>query len=169
MTTRIFAIAAIVENKPGVLYRVSNMFRKRAFNIESITVGSTMNRELARMTITTIGDEKTIEQIVKQLGKLVDVIRVKVLEPANTVIREMALIKVHIANANARSDIIHYVNIFRGRIVDVCSDSVTVEITGDSEKIDAFTSLMKSFGVKEIARTGVTALSRGAKPLSGDK
>lgn len=141
------------------------MFRRRAFNIESITVGSTMNSDLARMTITTIGDERVVEQIVKQLGKLVDVIKVKVLDPENTVIREMALIKVHIANANARSDIIHYVNIFRGRIVDVSPDSMTVEVTGDPEKIDAFGSLMKSFGVKEIARTGVTALSRGTKPL----
>lgn len=164
-TKRLFTIAVIVENKPGVLYRVSNMFRRRAFNIENITVGPTTKKDLSRMTITTRGDEQTLEQIVKQLGRLVDVIKVRVLEPHQTVSREMALIKVHIADASARSDVIHHTDIFRGKIVDVSPTSATIEVTGDPEKIDAFINLMKTFGIKELARTGVTALSRGAKPL----
>lgn len=165
MPTRTFTIVAIVENKPGVLYKVSNMFRKRGFNIDSITVGPTVQRDLARMTITTAGDLRTIEQIVKQLGKLIDVIKVSVLDPARAVVREMALIKVHIASANARADVIHYASIFRGRIVDVSPTSMTVEVTGDPGKIDAFISLVKAFGIREIARTGITALSRGARLL----
>ncbi len=158
-------IAAIVEHKPGVLYRVSNMFRRRGFNIESITVGPVEPRDLARMTITVKGDEKTVEQVIKQMSKLIDVIKVSRLDPANIVTREMALIKVHAPNSRARSDIINYANIFRARVVDVSLESLMVEITGDSEKIDAFIELMKPFGVKEIARTGITALSRGTKAI----
>jgi len=158
-------IAAIVEHKPGVLYRVSNMFRRRGFNIESITVGPVEPRDLARMTITVKGDEKTVEQVIKQMSKLIDVIKVSRLDPTNIVTREMALIKVHAPNSRARSDIINYANIFRARVVDVSLESLMVEITGDSEKIDAFIELMKPFGVKEIARTGITALSRGTKAI----
>jgi len=158
-------IAAIVEHKPGVLYRVSNMFRRRGFNIESITVGPVEPRDLARMTITVKGDEKTVEQVIKQMSKLIDVIKVSRLDPTNIVTREMALIKVHAPNSRARSDIINYANIFTARVVDVSLESLMVEITGDSEKIDAFIELMKPFGVKEIARTGITALSRGTKAI----
>ncbi|MFQ6095605.1 MAG: acetolactate synthase small subunit [Candidatus Bathyarchaeia archaeon] len=162
---RIHTIAAIVEHKPGVLYRVSNMFRRRSFNIESISVGPIEPRDLARMTITVKGDEKVIEQVIKQMAKLVDVIKVSVLEPANTVTREMALIKVHCPNTRSRSDVINYANIFRARIVDVSMESLMMEVTGDSEKIDAFIELMKPFGVKEVARTGITALSRGTRSV----
>jgi len=158
-------IAAIVEHKPGVLYRISNMFRRRGFNIESITVGPVEPRDLARMTITVNGDEKTVEQVIKQMAKMIDVIRVSRLDPSNVVIREMALIKVHTSNSRARSDVINYANIFRARVVDVSLESLIVEITGDSDKIDAFLELMKPFGVKEIARTGITALSRGTKSV----
>jgi len=160
-----YIIAAIVEHKPGVLYRVSNMFRKRGFNIESISVGQTEQKNTARMTITITGDERVVEQVVKQLSKLVDVIKVSTLDPKTTVIREMALVKAHIADPKSRSDIIHYANIFRGHIVDVGPDSMIIEITGDSDKIDAFIDLMKNFGVKELARTGITALSRGARSI----
>jgi len=158
-------IAAIVEHKPGVLYRVSNMFRRRNFNIESISVGPIEPGNLARMTITVKGDEKTIEQVIKQMAKLIDVIKVSRLDPANTVAREMALVKVHSANTRTRSDIINYANIFRARVIDVSQESLMMEITGDSEKIDAFIGLMKPFGVKELARTGITALSRGTKSV----
>ncbi len=158
-------IAAIVEHKPGVLYSVSNMFRRRGFNIESITVGPTEQGELARMTITVNGDERVVEQMIKQMRKLIDVVRVVRLDPSNTVIREMALVKVHTSDARARSDIINYANIFRARVVDVSSETIMVEITGDSDKTNAFLELMKSFGVEEIARTGITALSRGAKSV----
>ena len=161
----IHIIAAIVEHKPGVLYRVSNMFRRRNFNIESISVGPVEPGSLARMTITVKGDEKTIEQVIKQMAKLIDVIKVSRLEPTNTVTREMALVKVHSANTRTRSDIINYANIFRARVIDVSQESLMMEITGDSEKIDAFIDLMKPFGVKELSRTGITALSRGTKSV----
>jgi len=157
-------IAALVEHKPGVLYKVSNMFRRRNFNIESISVGPT-EQEMARMTITVIGDESTVEQLVKQMTKLIDIIKVSTLEPGNSVIRELALIKVHIPSTTARSDVIQYANIFRGRVLDVSPESLIIEVTGTSDKIDAFTELMKSFGVMELARTGITALIRGPKMI----
>jgi len=162
---RTHIIAAIVEHKPGVLYSVANMFRRRGFNIESISVGPTEKEDLARMTMTVKGDEKTIEQVVKQLNKLIDVVKVSRLDPANIVTREMALIKVHISETKARSDIINYVDVFRGRVVDISAESLTIEITGGSDKIDAFIDLMKTFGIKELARTGITALSRGLKSV----
>jgi len=158
-------ISAIVEHKPGVLYSVANLFRRRGFNIESISVGSTEQSDLARMTITVKGDERTVEQVVKQLNKLIDVIKVSRLNPANIVTRELALIKVSASDTKARSDVINYADIFRARVVDVSSESLMVEITGDSDKIDAFLDLMKPFGVREVARTGITALSRGVKSV----
>lgn len=157
-------IAAIVEHKPGVLYRVSSMFRCRGFNIESISVGPTEKKGLARMTITFNAEEKTINQVIKQLNKLIDVIEVTRLNPDNTVTREMTLVKVH--TPGAKSDAINYANVFRAQVVDVSPESLMVEITGDSDKIDAFIDLMKPFGVKEIARTGITALSRGPKAVN---
>ncbi|MCZ2856570.1 MAG: acetolactate synthase small subunit [Candidatus Bathyarchaeota archaeon] len=158
-------ISTIVEHKPGVLYIVANLFRRRGFNIESISVGSTEQSDLARMTITVKGDERTIEQVVKQLNKLIDIIKVSRLDPANIVTRELALIKVRALDTKVRSDVINYADIFRARVVDVSSESLMVEITGTSDKITAFLDLMKPFGVKEVARTGVTALSRGVKSL----
>ncbi|HKZ87843.1 MAG TPA: acetolactate synthase small subunit [Candidatus Bathyarchaeia archaeon] len=158
-------ISALVENKPGVLHGIANLFRRRNFNIESITVGPTEQKDLARMTITVNEDEKTIEQVVKQLAKLIDVIKVTELEPGNFVMREMALIKVNVPSTKERSDIINCVDVFRGRVIDVSTDSLTVEITGTPDKIDAFLNLMKTSGIIELARTGITALSRGAKSI----
>jgi acetolactate synthase-1/3 small subunit len=158
-------IAALVENKPGVLHSIANMFRRRGFNIESITVGHTEQKGLARMTITVNGDEKTLEQIVKQMNKLIDVVKVASLEPENIVTRELALIKVNVPDTKTRSDIINCVEVFRGRVVDVSSETLTIEITGTSDKIDAFLNLMKTYGVMELARTGITALSRGVKSI----
>ncbi|MCJ7770752.1 acetolactate synthase small subunit [Candidatus Bathyarchaeota archaeon] len=158
-------IACLVENKPGVLYEVSNMFRRRNFNIDSISVGAIEQKDLARMTIAVRGDEWTVEQVIKQLNKLINVVKVTALDLNDSVVREMALVKVHTADANARTEIIQYSNIFRGQIIDVSTDSVTVEITGDTEKIDAFVELARPFGLKEIARTGRTALSRGGKAI----
>jgi acetolactate synthase-1/3 small subunit len=158
-------IATIVEHKPGVLYEVANMFRRRNFNIESISVGPIEPADLARMTLTVKGDEKTIEQVIKQMNKLVHVIKVSILEPATTVQREMALIKVHTSDSKTRSEVIQYADIFRGRIVDVASTSLTIEVTGNAEKIDAFIDLTRIYGIKEVARTGITALARGAKVI----
>lgn len=164
-TQQTHIVATLVENKPGVLYEVANMFRRRAFNIDSISVGLVETSDLARMTIMVKGDDRTVEQIVKQLNKIITVIKVSILDAPNTVIRELALIKIHTADIQARSDLIQYANIFRGHIIDVASDSLIVEITGDSEKIDAFIDLSRSFGIKEIARTGITALTRGEKAI----
>jgi acetolactate synthase-1/3 small subunit len=158
-------ISTIVEHKPGVLYSVSNLFRCRSFNIDSISVGPAEELGLARMTIMVKGDDRTIEQVIKQLNKLIDVIKVTRLEPENIVTRELALIKVNAPSTKARSDIINYADIFRARVVDVSTESLMMEITGTSNKIDAFISLMRPFGVREVARTGITSLSRGAKSV----
>ena len=162
-------ISVLVENKPGVLHAIANLFRRRNFNIESITVGPTQQQDISRMTITIDGDEKTIDQVVKQVAKQIDVLKVGELEQGNFVMRELALIKVKVLSAKERSDIINCVNVFRCRIIDVSTDSLTVEITGTPDKIDAFLNLMKSYGVIELARTGITALSRGAKSIKIDE
>jgi acetolactate synthase-1/3 small subunit len=162
-------IAALVENKPGVLHSVSNMFRRRGFNIESITVGRTEQEDLSRMTITVKGDEKTLEQIVKQMNKLIDVVKVSQLEPENIVTRELALVKVNVPDTRDRSDVINCVEVFRGRVVDVSPEALTIEITGTPDKIDAFLNLMKTYGIMELARTGLTALSRGVRSIRIDE
>jgi len=158
-------IAALVENKPGVLHSVANMFRRRDFNIESITVGRTEQEDISRMTITVNGDEKNLEQVIKQMSKLIDVVKVSRLEPENIVTRELALIKVNIPDNKSRSDVINCVEVFRGRVVDVSPESLTMEITGTPDKIDAFLNLMRTYGIMELARTGLTALSRGVRSI----
>jgi acetolactate synthase-1/3 small subunit len=162
-------ISVLVENKPGVLHLIANLFRRRNFNIESITVGPTEQPHLARMTITVNEDEKTIDQVVKQVAKQIDVLKVSELESGSFVMRELSLIKVEVKDSKERSDIINFVEVFRGRIIDVSTDSLTVEITGTPDKIDAFLNLMKSFGILELARTGITALARGAKSIKIDQ
>lgn len=162
---KMYTISAIVEHKPGVLYSISNMFRRRDFNIETISVGAAEQKDLARMIITISGDERTVEQVVKQMNKLIDVVKVSILDPKSTVARELALVKVNTLEARVRSDVINYTEIFKGHVVDVAHDSLIVEITGDSDKINAFIDLMRPFGVKEIARTGITALSRGMRSV----
>jgi acetolactate synthase-1/3 small subunit len=162
-------ISVLVENKPGVLHSIANLFRRRNFNIESITVGATQQQDIARMTITVNADEKTLQQVVKQVTKQIDVLKVEELIQGNFVMRELALIKVEIADSKKRSDVINFVNVFRGRIIDLSTDSLIVEITGGPDKIDAFLTLMKTFGVLELARTGITALARGAKAIRIDE
>lgn len=154
-------VSALVENKPGVLFRVTNLFRARSFNIESITVGSTEQQDLSRMTITTNSDEKTLDQLVKQLRKLIDVIEVKVLDTDKTVYRELALIKIKAVDPTTRSEIVNYSTIFRGSILDIGKETITVEITGTPDKIDAFKNLVENYGIAQLSRTGVSALPRG--------
>ena len=154
-------VAALVENKPGVLFRVTNLFRARSFNIESITVGSTEQVDLSRMTITTKTDERTLDQLVKQLRKLIDVVEVRVLNTSKTVYRELALIKMKAEEPTARMEITTYASIFRANILDIGRDTIMVEITGTPDKIDAFKNLVYSFGIIQLARTGVSALPRG--------
>jgi acetolactate synthase-1/3 small subunit len=162
-------VSAIVENKPGVLHSVANLFRRRNFNIESIPVGATEQKDLARITITVNADEKTLDQVVKQLAKLIDVVKVDELNPNSIVTRELALVKVRVPSVKDRADIISCVDVFRGRVVDVSTESLMVEITGTPDKIDAFLNLMKTSGVLELARTGITALSRGATSIEIDE
>ena len=156
-------IAALVENKPGVLARVAGLFRRRGFNIESLAVGVTERDDISRMTIVVSGDDKTLEQVTKQLNKLIEVLKVSDLSE-NSVERELALIKVT-ATPQTRGEIIEIANIFRGRIVDVARDSLIIEITGDEDKINAFINLMRQYGIKEISRTGKIAMQRGSKSM----
>jgi acetolactate synthase-1/3 small subunit len=152
-----------VENKPGVLFRAANMFRRRGFNIDSISVGEIERKDLSRMTITIHGDEDVAEQIVKQVSKLIDVIKVQVLDQEETVQRELALIKIQVSDSRALSELTNYSEIFRNRIIDISRDSLMVEVTGTPDKIDAFIELVSGYGIKEMARTGITALQRGGK------
>lgn len=156
-----YILSALVENKPGVLFRITNLFRARSFNIESITVGSTEQQDLSRMTITTNSDEKTLDQLVKQLRKLIDVIEVKVLETEKAVYRELALIKIKAIDPTTRSEIVNYSTIFRGNILDIGKETITVEITGTPDKLDAFKNLVEPYGIAQLSRTGVSALPRG--------
>jgi acetolactate synthase-1/3 small subunit len=156
-------VSALVENKPGVLFRVTNLFRARNFNIESITVGLTEQKDLSRMTMTTKSDEKTLDQLVKQLKKLIDVVEVKVLDLDKSVYRELALVKMKAVDPTTRSEVMSYANIFRGNIIDIGKETITVEITGTPDKIDAFMNLVEQYGITQLARTGVSALPRGAE------
>lgn len=154
-------ISALVENKPGVLFRVSNMFRARSFNIESLSVGPTEQSDLSRITVTIDSDEQVTEQMVKQLRKLIDIVDVTRLATDDTVYRELALLKLKAVDPNTRMEIINLATVFRGTVVDVSKSSIMVEITGTPDKIDAFRSLVEHYGVIQLARTGVSALPRG--------
>jgi acetolactate synthase-1/3 small subunit len=158
---RIFSV--IVENEAGVLSRISNLFSARGYNIESLNVAPINELNLSRMTIVTEGDSNILEQIGKQLNKLIDTI--KVIEYGDDVAyveREMALIKMH-TDSSTRAEILRIVDIFRGKIVDVSPNSYTIEVTGSSEKINAILNLLEPLGIKEIARTGKVAMSRESK------
>lgn len=153
-------LVALVEDKPGVLNRVASLFRRRAFNIQSLAVGHSEQPGLSRMTVVVSGDSAVVEQVRKQLDKLINVIRVSDITEEDIVARELALIKVN-ATASTRSEIMQIVDIFRANIVDVSSDSVTVEVTGDEDKVESLLELLRSFGIKEVTKTGRVALTRG--------
>ena len=155
-------LSVLVENESGVLTRIAGLFSRRGFNIESLTVGPTENPDYARMTITVNASNVAIEQITKQLHKLINVIRITDLTETAFVDRELALIKVA-SNTNSRSEIIQIADLFRGHIVDVAEDTLIVEVTGDQGKINAIVHLLTKFWIKEIARTGRVALSRGVR------
>ncbi len=156
-------LSLIVYNQAGVLTRVAGLFSRRGYNIESIAVGVTEDPEVSRMTIVVDGDENIVEQIIKNVHKLIDVLKVSDISNENCVDRELALIKVT-ADADNRSQILQIVDIFRARIVDVNEQSVIVEVTGDEGKVDAIVALLRPYGIKEIARTGKIAMVRGPKP-----
>ncbi|WP_457554675.1 acetolactate synthase small subunit [Candidatus Pyrohabitans sp.] len=159
-------IVALVEDRPGVMQRVSGLLRKRNFNIDSISVGATEIPGISRITMTVRGDRVVLEQVMKQLNKLIEVVKVSELNPKESVVRELALIKVSVKSADARAEVVQYANIFRGRIVDVAKRSMVVEITGDEDKVNAFIELMRGYGIKEIARTGKTIMARGTKTVA---
>jgi len=162
MATTKHTLVALVEDKPGVLNRMASLFRRRSFNIESIAVGHSELPHLSRMTIVVDGAATMVEQVRKQLDKVIDVVKVSDITEGDMIARELALIKVKATSAT-RSEIMQIVDIFRANIVDVASDSVTIEVTGDEEKINSLSNLLHNFGVKEVARTGRIAMTRGSQ------
>ena len=157
-------LAVLVENKSGVLFRVASLFSRRGYNIDSLAVGVTEDPKISRMTIVVDGDDHVLEQVTKQLNKLIDVIKVSDIGGDDAVERELALIKVA-ADVSTRTEIIQIADIFRARIVDVAPRSMTVEVTGNESKIKAIETLLRQFGIKELARTGKIALVRGPKKV----
>lgn len=153
-------ISILVENKFGVLARVAGLFSARGFNIESLAVAETMDPTVSRMTIITLGNQQIIEQITKQLNKLVDVIKVSNLSGENFIDREMVLVKVA-AQESTRAEVLRIVDIFRGKVVDVSPGSYVIEVTGDEEKIEAILGLLQPLGIREVVRTGKVAMARG--------
>ena len=153
-------LVALVEDRPGVLNRVASLIRRRNFNINSIAVGRSETPGLSRMTIVVDGATTAVEQVRKQLDKLIEVVKITDITEGHLVARELALIKVHATTAT-RSEIIQLVDIYKATIVDVSSDAVTIEVTGEEEKINSLCSLLRKFGIKEISRTGRIALARG--------
>lgn len=157
-------LSVLVENHSGVLSRVSGLFSRRGYNIDSLSVGETEDPKISRMTIVADADEYTLEQIKKQLNKLIDVIKITELKEEHAVYRELALIKIAATKEN-RAEIIEIANIFRTHIVDVANESVIIEATGDQGKISALSNMLMPYGIKEVVRTGLTALQRGEKEL----
>jgi acetolactate synthase I/III small subunit len=159
-TGRKHILSILVENKPGVLTRIAGLFARRGFNIDTLAVGPTDDPTLSRITLTLDGAMHPIDQVTKQLHKLVNVIKIRDLEPAETVARELALFKIS-ADGASRAEVMQMVEIFRGKIIDVSRRSVIVEVTGSWEKIEAFARMVRPFGLIEMARTGEIAISRG--------
>ena len=159
-TGRKHIISLLVENKPGVLTRIAGLFARRGFNIDTLAVGPTDEESLSRITLTLDGAMHPIDQVTKQLHKLVNVIKIRDLEPADTVARELALFKIS-ADGASRGEVMQVVEIFRGKIIDVTRRSVIVEVTGTWEKVEAFERMVRPFGLVEMARTGEIAISRG--------
>ena len=158
-------VSALVENRPGTLSRVSGLFSRRGYNIDSLTVGITEDPSISRITIAVSGDEAILEQIIKQLSKLIDVVTVRELAPDSCLCREIMLVKVG-AGEKSRSAVIEIAGIFRSQIIDVSSSTITIEATGDTEKLDGLLLLLQPYGILELARTGLVALERGSLVLS---
>jgi len=162
---RRMVLSILVDNTAGVLSRVAGLFSRRGYNIDSLTVGVTQDPRFSRMTVAVNGEDLTLEQIEKQLGKLEDVIEIQELEENNSVCRELVLVKV-MANEKERQAIISVADIFRAKIVDVALDSLMIELTGNQNKLDAFIKLLDGFVIKELVRTGLTGLTRGSGDIA---
>lgn len=161
---RIFSL--LVDNNPGVLSRISGLFSRRGYNVDSITAGESSDDRFTRITIVASGDEIVLSQIKKQVQKLEDVRDIKILEPNQSVCRELIMVKIR-ANAGQRSEVVSVADIFRAKIVDVEKESLMIELTGTQSKLNAFLNLLEGYEILEIARTGITALSRGIKDVTG--
>jgi len=162
-------LSVLVENKPGVLSRVTGLFSRRGFNIESLAVGTCEEPDMSRITIVVIGDDAKVEQVMKQLHKLIDVIKVSDLTENERVERELALIKVNAEPGTSRAEVMQIASIFRAQIIDVGAKSVILQIIGDTEKIDALEKLLRQYGVRELVRTGRIGILRGTKTVKGEK
>jgi acetolactate synthase-1/3 small subunit len=158
-------LSLLVEDKPGLLTRVAGLFARRGFNIQSLAVGSSEIEGLSRITVVVDVEELPLEQVTKQLNKLINVIKIVELDPGQSVTREHLLIKVRVDNTT-RSQILEAVNLFRARVVDVASDALIIETTGDSGKIQAFLRVLEPYGIKEIAQSGLLAMGRGPKSIT---
>src|ERR1700742_99702 len=161
MTGRKHVLSLLVENKPGVLARIALLFARRGFNIDSLAVGPTDDATISRITLTVDGAAHPIDQVTKQLHKLVNVIKIRDLEPRDSVARELALFKISCQDGDARAQVLQFTEIFRANVVDVSKRSVTVEVTGTDDKIEAFEEMARPFGLIEMVRTGEIAVSRG--------
>ena len=164
MATPTHTLSVLVEDKPGVLARVASLFSRRGYNIQSLAVGATEQKDMSRMTIVVSVDESPLEQITKQLNKLINVIKIVEQDEDNSVSRELALIKVR-ADATTRSQVIEAVNLFRAKVVDVSTESLTIEATGTPAKLEAFLRVLEPYGIRELAQSGVVSLSRGPRGI----
>ena len=163
-STPTHTLSVLVQDKPGVLARVASLFARRGYNIQSLAVGATEQKDMSRMTIVVSVEESPLEQITKQLNKLINVIKIVEQEPDNAVERELALIKVR-ADATTRSQVIEAVNLFRAKVVDVSTESLTIEATGTPEKLEALLRVLEPYGIRELVQSGVVSLSRGPRGI----
>jgi acetolactate synthase-1/3 small subunit len=163
MTTH--TLSVLVENKPGVLARIAGLFSRRGFNIESLAVGPTEHTEISRMTIVVNVEESPLEQVTKQLNKLVEVIKIVELDGSSSVDRELLLVKVK-ADAESRGQVLDAVALFKARVVDVATDAVTIEVTGNGDKLASFLKVVEPFGIRELVQSGMVAIGRGSRSIS---
>ena len=165
---KIHTLSVLVEDKPGALARVAGLFSRRGFNIESLAVGATEQKDMSRMTIVVSAEETPLEQVTKQLNKLINVIKIVEQDEDNSVARELALIKVR-SDAGSRSQVIEAVNLFRAKVVDVSPEALTIEATGDRGKIEALLGVLEPFGIREIVQSGVVSMTRGSRGIGTAK
>ncbi len=161
-------LSVLVEDKPGVLARVAALFSRRGFNIESLAVGPTEHATVSRMTIAVAVEDLPLEQVIKQLNKLVNVLKIVELDPVASVQRELVLVKVR-ADLNTRSHVLETVQLFRAKVVDVASDAVTIEATGTTEKLAALIKVLEPFGIRELVQSGMVAVARGSRSMTGSE
>ena len=168
ITMEKYTLSVLVENSAGVLSRVVGLFTRRGFNIHSLSVGPTYDEQISRITIEVKGDAYMVEQVSKQLSKIMEVIKIKILKDNEMVKRGIVLVKIK-TNTKNRGEIIEVANVFRANIIDISPTTVTAEVTGSDQKIEAFLNMVESYGIEELARSGMTALERGANTLKPDK